>query len=295
MVALPGRRLAGGKHRHKNESDGFRQAPSPVRLALEPKARGTGNPGVQHLSIWKRALAAVLLAAATACADVEDTSDRRFAATGELVALSGAGAGAANACFTCHGLEGRGNGAGAPRLAGLDVGYLERQMRAYADGRRQHPQMSWIAGRLGQSEQLAVSAYYAALPYQPEREAVLPPAPALWQRGDPARGLQPCAACHGDAGQGMGPANPALAGQPAAYLAHQLHQWQVAKRRTDPGDVMLRISRHLTNREIAELSDYAARLPGGLPRPGSPAGFPAARRDDPRSDASAPLPRGAAR
>jgi len=208
--------------------------------------------------------------------------------------LSGAGAGAANACFTCHGLEGRGNGAGAPRLAGLDVGYLERQMRAYADGRRQHPQMAWIARRLGQSEQLAVASYYAALPYGPGREGV-PPAPVLWQRGDPARGLQACAACHGEAGQGVGPANPALAGQPAAYIAQQLRQWQVAKRRTDPGNVMLRISRHLTEAEIVDLSDYAARLPGDLARPAPPAGSRAIRRDDPKNGVSEPRLRGAAR
>lgn len=250
---------------------------------------------MNHLNIRKWALAAVLLPAATACANVDDTSDRQFAATGELIALSGAHAGAINACFTCHGLDGGGNGAGAPRLAGLDVGYLERQMRAYADGRRQHPQMAWIAGRLDQSEQLAVASYYAALPYEPGREGIPRPAPVLWQRGDPARGLQACAVCHGEAGQGVGPANPALAGQPATYLAHQLRQWQVSKRRTDPGNVMLRISRHLTEAEIVHLSDYAARLAGDLPRPAPPAGYPAARRDGPRSDASAPRPRGAAR
>lgn len=233
--------------------------------------------------------------AVAACANVDTASDRRFAASGELIALSGAGAGAANACFTCHGLDGAGNGAGAPRLAGLDVGYLERQMRAYADGRRQHTQMAWIASRLGQTEQLAVSAYYAGLPYRPEGGSAPSGAPALWERGDPARGLQACAACHGDLGQGMGPANPPLAGQPAAYLAHQLRQWQVARRRTDPGEVMLRITRHLTEAEIAELSDHAARLPGGPARPALREGSRAAHRGDPRSGASAPRPRGAAR
>lgn len=246
-------------------------------------------------AFFERALAFMLLAGAAACANVDDTSHRRFAASGEVIALSGAGAGAANACFTCHGLDGRGNGAGTPRLAGLDAGYLDRQMRAYADGRRQHPQMGWIAQQLGQSEQLAVSAYYAAMPFQPQSGARAGPAPVLWQQGDPARGLQACAACHGPAGEGTGPANPALAGQPAAYLSHQLRQWQVAKRRTDPGNVMLRISRHLTQAEVAALSEYAARLPGDAARPAPLAESRAARRDDPRNDASAPHLRAAAR
>lgn len=237
----------------------------------------------------------MLLAAAAACTNVDTTSHDRFAASGELIALSGAGAGAANACFTCHGLDGRGNGAGAPRLAGLDVGYLERQMRAYADGRRQHPQMDWIAKGLTPSEHLAVASYYAGMAYRPDSYSIPLPAPALYLRGDPSRGLQACAACHGLAGQGLGPANPAIGGQPAAYLAHQMHQWRHSKRRTDPGNVMLRISQLLTEPEIAALSAYSARLPGDLPRPESPAAFRAERRDDPRSDVSEPLPRAVAR
>ena len=88
----------------------------------------------------------------------------RFAATGELVALSGAAAGAANACFACHGLDGAGDGALAPRLAGIDAGYLERQLIAYADGRRKHAAMGYIAQKLDPRERRAVSAYYAAKP-----------------------------------------------------------------------------------------------------------------------------------
>ena len=61
-------------------------------------------------------------ASLTGCTAADTTSLDRFSATGELVALSGAGAGAANACVTCHGLQGQGDGAGAPRLAGLDAG-----------------------------------------------------------------------------------------------------------------------------------------------------------------------------
>lgn len=239
--------------------------------------------------------AALLLTLSAACANVEPSAQDRFAATGQLIALSGAGAGAANACFTCHGLDGRGNGAGAPRLTGLDVGYLERQMRAYADGRRQHPQMAWIASRLSQSEHLAVASFYANMPYTPATYAIPGAAPALYLRSDPERGLQACAACHGLAGQGVGAANPAIGGQPAAYLAHQLHQWRKSRRRNDPGNVMLRISQRLTVPEIAELAAYSGRLPGDVPRPVSPAASRAGRRDDPRNDVSAPLPRAAAR
>lgn len=222
-----------------------------------------------------------------ACTAAETTSLDRFEATGELVALSGGAAGAANACITCHGLHGGGNGSGAPRLAGLDAGYLERQLIAYADGRRHHPQMSWITEQLDSKARQRVSLYYAAMPYS-GRLVDAGQAPKLWLEGDAQRGLPACAACHGKRGQGMGPANPPLAGQPAAYVAEQLEQWRQGRRRNDPGDVMLRISQLLTPAESRMLARYAARLPAGPPSPESPAAFREAHRAGPRNDASGP-------
>jgi len=221
------------------------------------------------------------------CTAAETTSLDRFSQTGRLVALSGADAGPANACIGCHGLDGLGNGAGSPRLAGLDAGYLERQLEAYGDGRRAHARMSWIAGKLSIDERRVVSRYYAAMPV-PSRGAAGGQALALYHRGDPERGLLACAACHGEQGQGLGPANPPLAGQPPAYLAEQLRLWRIGKRRNDPGNVMLRISQLLTPSEATALAAYSASLPGGPPSPGPPAASPAARRGDPRSGVSGP-------
>lgn len=217
----------------------------------------------------------------------ETTSLDRFAEDGRVIALSGAEAGASSACFTCHALDGSGNGAGSPRLAGLDAGYLERQLGAYADGRRYHSQMGWIAQQLDARERKAVSFYYAGLPFDGGK-TVLAERLRLYQKGDPARGLLACAACHGEQGQGLGPANPPLAGQPAGYLAEQLRLWRIGKRRNDPGDVMLRVSQLLTPSEAQALAAYASALPGGPPNPGSPAGFPSGRHGYPRSGASGP-------
>lgn len=229
-------------------------------------------------------MALLLLAS---CGTAETTSLDRFAENGRVIALSGAEAGAANACFTCHGLDGRGNGAGSPRLAGLDAGYLERQLEAYADGRRYHEQMHWISENLGAEERKAVSQFYAALPFEANR-SMPKERLRLYHEGDPARGLIACAACHGDRGAGLGAANPPLAGQPAAYQAEQLDLWRKGKRRNDPSNVMLRISQLLTPSEKQSLALYASRLPGGHPNPESRAAFPSERRDDPKNDASGP-------
>lgn len=228
---------------------------------------------------------AVLIAG---CIDAETASVDRFAAEARIIAFSGAAAGAASACFTCHGLEGQGNGAGAPRLAALESGYLERQLIAYADGRRDHPQMSWIARKLSPSDRRAVASYYESMPFADIVPSARSARSQLYHEGDPSRGLLACAACHGDRGQGIGPANPPLGGQPAAYLAEQLDLWRKAKRRNDPGGVMLRISQLLTPAEGRALAAYAAGLPGHRPSPGSQVTSLAAHRGDPRNDASRP-------
>jgi cytochrome c553 len=230
-----------------------------------------------------------------ACGVADRTAADRFVASGELIALSGGDAGAAHACVTCHGLDGSGNGAGTPRLTGLDRGYLAAQLEGYASGRRRHPEMEAIARKLTRAQQQAVSAFYADLQFVAGIAGVPPKGAAalLYHRGDPARGLPSCASCHGEWGEGIGPANPPLGGQPAAYLAEQLDQWRASARRNDPGNVMMAISRQLSRPESAALAAYAAALPGDLPRPGSPAASPAAHRDDPRNGASAPRRRGA--
>lgn len=232
-------------------------------------------------------------AALTGCGNVERGSADRFTTSGELLAVSGGDAGAPNACITCHGVDGRGNGAGAPRLAGLDRGYMVAQLEAYSSGRRRHPEMEWIARKLSPAEHDAVSAYYAEMPYHalPRTERGTASARALYHRGDPARGLAACASCHGAQGEGVGAANPPLGGQPSAYLSHQLEQWRQSARRNDPEGAMQRISRALSPRESAALAAYASSLPGDPAHRGSPATSREAHRADPRNGASAPLRR----
>lgn len=200
--------------------------------------------------------------------------------------MSGGDAGAAAACFTCHGLKGEGDGKETPRLAGLDAGYLHRQLDDYANGRREHPAMRTVALRLPDEDRSKVAAYYAALSV-PDVLATAGNAEGegLYRQGDPVRGLAPCATCHGAGGAGDA-ANPPLAGQPAAYLEKQLTAWRTAKRNNDPLGEMREISRRLSAAEARAVSAYASGLRAG--RPPDREASPAARRDDPKNDALAP-------
>ena len=220
----------------------------------------------------RRALTVLLVGAVAACA--APTGRDPFTETGEVIAMSGGDAGPERACFACHGLRGQGDGELAPRLAGLPEGYLQKQLEDYADGLRPHELMRVVSRALDPEDRRRVAAYYAAMP---------PPVSSgpttdlrgsrLYHRGAPERGLPACAACHGRAGQGVGPANPPLAGQPPGYLASQMKQWRRSERRNDPRGVMLTISRRLTSAEVEALARYAA-APG--PQAVPPSGFQAA-------------------
>ena len=229
------------------------------------------------------AIAVSLLGAA--CSGPAEVRDA-FSRDGEVIALSGGSGGAVSACASCHGLKGEGDGNLSPRLAGLDQGYIVRQIGFYADGQRVNPQMVTVAKALTGDERQKVAAFYARLPTAPRPAcpAARSVAKALYQGGDPVRGIASCASCHGAAGEGNA-GNPPLAGQPAPYLARQLADWREGKRYGDPLGMMSRIGKALTPAESAALSAYAAGLPDGPGYPGSTEGCPPARRASPRNGA----------
>lgn len=248
---------------------------------MEPPRRRIGSPGVRSCLIP----VLIILAGCDTQPPVN-----AFRATGETIAFSGGDGGVSAACFTCHGLKGEGDGRAAPRLAGLDAGYLHRQLDDYASGRREHATMRAIALRLDGSDRAKVSAYYAGLTAPVKLASVSADngnAARLYWSGDPTRGLQPCASCHGVNGEGNGPGNPALAGQPVDYLEAQLIAWRQGLRHNDPLGEMLAISRRLAPDEVRAVAAHAAGLPGEHPRP-TPAASREVRRGDPRNDASMP-------
>lgn len=207
-----------------------------------------------------RSLAAGLLLSLSGCSLPSNETGEALTRTGEAVAMSGGDGGARNACFTCHGLDGMGDGVSVPRLAGLDAGYLQKQMEDYATDFRHDDAMTRIASRLDQRQRRAVAAFYADMP-TPATSAVVTPPPAIWLRGDPSRGVTACATCHGADGLGVGPGNPAVAGQPAAYTVEQIKRWQTGRRRNEARGVMAQAVANLTEAEAASIGRWLERQP----------------------------------
>lgn len=211
-----------------------------------------------------RPLALLVAAALAACAPGVDDYEDPFTATGEVIALSGGDAMAGGACFTCHGINGEGDGADTPRLAGLDAGYIQKQLEDYAADLRPDPVMSPIARRLSHADRARVAAYYGAMP--PALADPLGADPALIAQGrtlyhQGLAGHHACAVCHGADGRGLGAGYPPVAGQTAAYTANQLRQWKTGQRRGDPRRQMALVSQALSERQIDAVSAYAASLP----------------------------------
>lgn len=219
---------------------------------------------MRRIAEVRLSVAALFAASAIVGCSPEQRVGAPFNQTGELIALSGGDAGAEAACHTCHGLEGAGDGNQVPRIAGLDRGYLARQLGFFADGQRQHEHMSRIAKRLSTSERLMVAGWYENMPVSIARfEEDRPDTSSgqqIYLQGDEKRGLEACASCHGEHGLGEGLGNPPLAGQPAPYLATQLRKWRNGRRYGDPLGDMHRIANKLTEEEVIAVAAYAASL-----------------------------------
>lgn len=179
-------------------------------------------------------------------------------------------------CERCHGADGMGRGDGAiPRLAGLDAAYLSATLRAFAEGRRYSGIMQPVAAGLEPRQIQALASHFAALdgrahaPACSDAGAVARGA-ALATRGDPARKIPACTACHGPRG---GPRNrlyPVLEGQHADYIALQLRLFRDRRRGgTDHAGLMRAAAARLEERDILALAAYYGSLPDGCPGAGA--------------------------
>ena len=128
--------------------------------------------------------------------------------------------------------------------------------------------MAPVAKWLSVEDRRAVAAWYAAMP-PPAGGAISPPPPVY---------VAKCAVCHGSQGQGVGPANPALAGQPAAYTLDQLTRWKKAGRRNDPGGVMTAVVLGLPEAELRAIASWLEHQPASRPPDTDAASLSAAER-----------------
>lgn len=171
-------------------------------------------------------------------------------------------------CMSCHSPEGRVvKDAYYPRLSGKPEGYLVNQLLNFKQGRRNSRPMNWLTENLSDQYLAEMAAHFAAqAPRYPAQGAAAgslraEAAPPLVTRGDPARKIPACVACHGKALMGTAPYIPGLVGLPADYISAQFGAWKVGTRRAAEPDCMAGIAKQLSPAEVGAVAAWLAAQP----------------------------------
>ena len=177
---------------------------------------------------------------------------------------------AAALCDSCHGLGGAGLvSMNAPRLAGLQASYLERQLRDFKEGVRgghaddiYGAQMRVIAGTLETDAAIHEAAgFFASL--HPGQSALTLTEGAV-DRGEALYSV--CAPCHGSSGEGMEATHaPRLRGADDWYLLRQLRNFRAGIRGGDPRNASAQSMRAIAlslpdEQALRDLAAYLASL-----------------------------------
>ena len=198
-----------------------------------------------------------------------------IAATGLAVAMSDACAfsqrdleAKIEYCKTCHGLSGQGyrGSIPMPRLAGQQPEYLENQLRAFIERRRESKFMFAVANALNPAMLPALAAHFRDLNPKPLKGApndLVAAGKKLYEEGVPETSIQPCAMCHGPGAKGEGAA-PRLAGQLHDYVAKTLLNWtkERCRDRANAGlsVVLESVANSLNEAQIAAIAAYLDHL-----------------------------------
>jgi cytochrome c553 len=187
-------------------------------------------------------------------------------------------------CMTCHGQEGKASSDGYyPRIAGKPAGYLYNQLVNFRDGQRQqYPLMIYTVRHLSDAYLREIATYFADQhpPYPPPQRHDLPQSTLdkgrmLVLKGDAARNIPACVACHGEALTGVTPTIPGLLGLPRDYINSQFGAWREGARRAAAPDCMAEIAKRMTPEEITAAAAWLSSQPA--PANALPASSPAGK------------------
>jgi cytochrome c553 len=183
-------------------------------------------------------------------------------------AKADAGATKAAVCGACHGVNGNSVNPEWPSLAGQSPTYVLEQLHLFKTNIRQSPVMKPIVDQVNEADFKDLAVYFAA-----QTPAGLEADPSYWKageklyrRGDAARQIPACTACHGPLGRGnFAAAYPALRAQHSVYTVKQLNDYakdarypgaNAQKPATPNALIMSTIAKRLTAEDIRNVASY---------------------------------------
>lgn len=171
-------------------------------------------------------------------------------------------------CKTCHGTDGQGfrGSYPMPRLAGQQPEYIENQLKAFVERRRNNPVMFNVAHVLSPELLVALTAEFKSLNPKPlggATKANLAEGKAIYEDGVASANVPPCASCHGPEAKGDGQF-PRLAGQLNDYVIKKLTNWDKErgqdKATPDSSTIMQPIAHDLTEAQVRAVAAYVSQL-----------------------------------
>lgn len=165
----------------------------------------------------------------------------------------------AASCAGCHGEKGISQMDDFPSLAGQLATYTYKQLRDYADGKRENALMNSVAEGLSKQDAADLAVWFASLPPAQGKaldKAALKKAERLVEKGNGKKIIPPCFACHGSRGQGERQDIPALSGQQVNYFINTLTEYKTGVRKNDIYSRMRLIAQYLTEDDIKQLAQY---------------------------------------
>jgi cytochrome c553 len=166
-------------------------------------------------------------------------------------------------CAACHNKDGNSKVADVPKLAGLDMEYIKRQLNDFKSGKRASPIMGAMVAPLNSHMVEELSEYFSGHTSEPPLGADDPVlfknGKLIYDEGVVGSATPACSGCHGSDGAGDAK-YPRLAGQHSEYIVKQLQSFREGTRANDLKGAMGAVAKRLNEDEIKAVAHYVNKL-----------------------------------
>ncbi len=169
---------------------------------------------------------------------------------------------AATVCVACHGEDGNSVVPMFPKIAGLQEGYILKQLRDFQAGRRKSDIMGPVVAALKPEDFPSLAAYYSVQKLKPGEAAEKRLADAgklVFFDGNEETGVPACVGCHQAQGAGH-LIYPRIGGQHVQYVTQQLKNFASGDRSNDVSRFMRVVAKRMTEEEIESVAAYLGDL-----------------------------------
>lgn len=171
-------------------------------------------------------------------------------------------------CVACHGRDGSKAIQMYPNIAGIEAGYLLRQMDDIASGdrlsgndARGYPRtqsMKDVMHLVSAEERKTIAEWLSTLP--PPKLAAQAPDAERVAKGKALYEESECLACHGPDGKEPQTDMPAVGGQKREYIALQIKEIRDGIRKNGMAESMVPFAQKLTDEQAELVADYLSQV-----------------------------------